>query len=65
LWYEWVQTNLMDALTATARLILAAVFAVAGTGKLLDRAGTHQAVTSFGVPSGLAPAVARPRSRCW
>jgi uncharacterized membrane protein YphA (DoxX/SURF4 family)/thiol-disulfide isomerase/thioredoxin len=49
----------MDALAATARLILAAVFAVAGTGKLLDRAGTQQAVTSFGVPSRLAPAVAR------
>jgi thiol-disulfide isomerase/thioredoxin len=54
-----VQTKLMDALITTARLILAAVFAVAGTGKLLDRAGTQQAVTSFGLPPVLAPAVAR------
>jgi uncharacterized membrane protein YphA (DoxX/SURF4 family) len=38
---------MMDALATTARLILAAVFAVAGTGKLLDRAGTQQAVTPF------------------
>jgi uncharacterized membrane protein YphA (DoxX/SURF4 family) len=49
----------MDALATGARLILAVVFAVAGTGKLFDRAGTRQAIISFGMPSRLAPAVAR------
>jgi len=37
-----------------ARLVLAAVFLVAGTAKLADRAGSRQAMLDFGVPSGLA-----------
>jgi peroxiredoxin/uncharacterized membrane protein YphA (DoxX/SURF4 family) len=41
-----------------ARLLLAAVFAVAGIAKLADRDGTRRAVRDFGVPSALAPALA-------
>jgi peroxiredoxin len=35
------------------RLLLATVFVVAGVAKLVDRGGTRQAVTDFGVPSPL------------
>ena len=41
-----------------ARLVLAIVFVVAGVTKLLDRAGTRRAMSDFGLPSALAPAVA-------
>ena len=47
------------------RLVLAAVFAVAGTAKLLDAAGSRGALEGFGVPRGAArPAspVCRPDS---
>lgn len=37
-----------------ARLVLAAVLAVAGVAKLLDRPGTRKAVVDFGAPAGLA-----------
>ena len=37
---------------------LACVFAVSGVAKLLDRAGTTQAVSGFGVPARLVPFVA-------
>lgn len=37
-----------------ARLILAAVFAVAAVGKLGDRNGTREALVDFGVPESLA-----------
>jgi hypothetical protein len=37
---------------------LAVVFAVSGVAKLLDRAGTREAVVGFGVPSGLVALVA-------
>ena len=37
-----------------ARLVLAAVFAVAGLAKLADRAGTRQALRNFGLPAMLA-----------
>jgi len=40
------------------RLILAAVFAVAGVSKLADRAGSRQSMRGFGVPAALAPAMA-------
>ena len=40
-----------------ARLVLAAVFAVAAWGKLSDPTGTRHAVLEFGVPSRLAGAV--------
>lgn len=41
-----------------ARLILAAVFAVAGAAKLIDRAALRQAVAAVGVPSRLVSPVA-------
>jgi len=37
-----------------ARLLLAAVFAVAGVAKLADRAGSRQAIINFGLPAVLA-----------
>jgi hypothetical protein len=37
---------------------LAVVLAVSGVAKLLDRAGTREAVLGFGVPSRLVPYVA-------
>ncbi|MGH2550776.1 MAG: redoxin domain-containing protein, partial [Thermomicrobiales bacterium] len=43
-----------DALLLIARLALAGIFAVAGVGKLLDLAGSQQAVKSFGLPERLA-----------
>jgi peroxiredoxin len=48
----------MDALLLAARLLLAAVFTVAGLAKLADRAGARHAVRDFGVPARLAPVVA-------
>src|SRR5919109_26358 len=50
----------MDAILLSARLILAAVFVVAGVAKLADREGTVEAVTAFGVPSRLGGVVAGP-----
>ncbi len=44
----------MDAALLIARLILAGVFAVAAAGKLMDLAGSRQAVAGFGVPRRLA-----------
>jgi peroxiredoxin len=44
----------MDVALVAARLVLAAVFVVAGTAKLADRAGSRQAVLDFGAPSRLA-----------
>jgi peroxiredoxin len=44
----------VDVVVLTARLILAAVFAVAGITKLSDRAGSLQAVADFGAPRLLA-----------
>jgi peroxiredoxin len=48
----------MDVALLAARVLLAAVFFVAGATKLLDRAGTRQTVVDFGVPASLAPPVA-------
>jgi uncharacterized membrane protein YphA (DoxX/SURF4 family) len=48
----------MDAVVFAARLVLAAVFAVAGWTKARDPAGTRAAVRDFGVPDRLAPPVA-------
>src|SRR5947207_2875919 len=42
-----------------ARLLLAAVFAVAGVAKLADRTGTAHSIADFGVPSFLARPAAR------
>jgi peroxiredoxin/uncharacterized membrane protein YphA (DoxX/SURF4 family) len=44
----------MDVALFLTRLLLAAVFAVAGIAKLADRPGTRQAVADFGVPGPLA-----------
>jgi hypothetical protein len=52
-----VQDVLSDAV-GIARLVLIAVFAVAGWAKLSDRSGTRQAVRQFGVPDRLAGPVA-------
>jgi peroxiredoxin/uncharacterized membrane protein YphA (DoxX/SURF4 family) len=44
----------MEIALLITRLLLAAVFAVAGVAKLADRAGSQQALTDFGVPAVLA-----------
>jgi uncharacterized membrane protein YphA (DoxX/SURF4 family) len=44
----------VDAALLTARLLLAAVFAVAGAAKLADLTGSRDAVAAFGVPNRLA-----------
>lgn len=44
----------MDEALLAARLLLAAVFAVAGAAKLADLAGSRAAVAGFGVPERLA-----------
>ena len=44
----------MDILLLLIRIILFAVFAVAGIGKLMDLAGSEKAVKDFGVPEKLA-----------
>lgn len=44
----------MDAVLLIARLALAAVFVLAGVGKLLDLKGSQEAVRNFGVPQSLA-----------
>lgn len=48
----------MGIAVAVARVVLAAVFAVAAWGKLTDLAGIRQAVHDFGIPAAAAPAVA-------
>jgi peroxiredoxin/uncharacterized membrane protein YphA (DoxX/SURF4 family) len=47
----------MDIVLLIARLLLAAVFIVAGLAKLADRAGSQQALRDFGVSSLLATPV--------
>jgi peroxiredoxin/uncharacterized membrane protein YphA (DoxX/SURF4 family) len=44
----------MDTALLIARLVLAAVFAVAGVAKLLDRNGTRAGLEGFGVPAQFA-----------
>src|SRR6476659_9245030 len=44
----------MDTTLLIARLILAAVFAVAGVAKLIDREGSREGLEGFGVPPRLA-----------
>src|SRR5918992_6280688 len=43
----------MDGVVLLGRLVLAAVFVVAGLAKLADRAGSRQALRDFGVPAVL------------
>jgi uncharacterized membrane protein YphA (DoxX/SURF4 family) len=45
-------------LTLAARLVVAAVFAIAGIAKLIDRDGARQAVRAFGLPRPLVTTVA-------
>src|SRR2546421_11462559 len=44
----------MDIVLLLARLLLAIVFIVSGLAKLVDRAGSRQAMIDFGVPAQLA-----------
>ena len=44
----------MDGILLAARIILAAVFAVAGVAKLLDAAGSTRALIGFGIPARVA-----------
>src|ERR671919_410967 len=44
----------MDAALLIARLVLGAVFTIAGVAKLADLKGSRQAIVDFGVPSALA-----------
>jgi peroxiredoxin/uncharacterized membrane protein YphA (DoxX/SURF4 family) len=44
----------MDVALVIGRLLLAAVFAVAGLAKAFDRAGSRQVLVDFGVPATLA-----------
>lgn len=49
---------MLEVLLSVARVLLAAVFVVAATTKLLDRDGTRQAVREFGTPRALAGSLA-------
>lgn len=44
----------MEAILLIARIVLAAVFAVAGIAKLFDRAGSEKAIVDFGAPEPVA-----------
>ncbi len=44
----------MDLVLLLARLVLAAIFLVAGLAKLADRAGSREALIGFGLPAALA-----------
>ena len=48
----------MDIVLLFARLLLAVVFVVAGLAKLVDRAGSRQALIDFGVPTRLVTSLA-------
>ena len=46
-----------SGLLVAMRLVLAAVFAVAGLAKLRDRDGTRTALAAFGAPAAAVPAL--------
>src|SRR3954454_25276994 len=48
----------MTSAAVIARLVLAAIFAAAAAGKLIDYAGTREAVLQFGAPRLVAPVLA-------
>src|SRR3989442_5122353 len=48
----------MDIVLLLARFLLAVVFVVAGLAKLVDRAGSRQALIDFGVPARLVTPLA-------
>jgi uncharacterized membrane protein YphA (DoxX/SURF4 family) len=47
----------MSDVILAIRLLLAAVFVVAGVGKLVDLDGSRRSLAGFGVPAFLRPAV--------
>jgi thiol-disulfide isomerase/thioredoxin len=49
---------MIAVLAVLARIVLAVVLGLAGTMKLIDRAGTRTALRDFGVPRALVPAAA-------
>jgi thiol-disulfide isomerase/thioredoxin len=49
---------MMEIVLLTVRLILAAVFGIAGAAKLADREGSRKALAGFGVPESLAAPLA-------
>ncbi len=49
---------MLDATVLVARIALAGVFALAGVTKLVDLRGWRQALSGFGVPARLVPALA-------
>lgn len=49
----------MEIVLLIARVLLAAVFGIAGVAKLVDEPGTRSAIVGFGVPARFAPALAR------
>ena len=49
-----MEETVLSGLVLGVRLVLAAVFAVAGVAKLLDAAGSRGALEGFGVPRGAA-----------
>ena len=53
-----VRWPLVGSFLLGIRVVLAAVFAVAGTAKLLDRPGTRRSLSEFGVPSRALPVAA-------
>jgi uncharacterized membrane protein YphA (DoxX/SURF4 family)/thiol-disulfide isomerase/thioredoxin len=48
----------MSLIVAVLRVLLSAIFGVAGVTKFLDQPGTREAVTNFGAPKSVAPSVA-------
>ena len=51
---DWLGEVDVDLLLLAARLVLAAVFVVAGLAKLADLSGSRQAMAGFGIPRPLA-----------
>jgi uncharacterized membrane protein YphA (DoxX/SURF4 family) len=45
---------MVDTALLVARLLLAAVFIMAGAAKLTDNPGSRHAITDFGLPAALA-----------
>jgi peroxiredoxin/uncharacterized membrane protein YphA (DoxX/SURF4 family) len=52
---DWA--SIMTVGLVSARLVLAAIFLIAGGAKLVDPAGGRQALIGFGVPQRIAPAL--------
>lgn len=48
----------MSLLIVLVRIALSVVFSLAGITKLMDQAGTREAVKNFGAPKAIAPAIA-------